>query len=116
MVLAADDNSAVFLLHATLMIPRVAIVPTLDEIQDILIIAGRYITSVSKGVGQWTGGKSKVSNLFFVAFLQRSYLKYSQVFTLYSCENLLWDLRYTYIQTQNAIIIIIRFFCQITSK
>lgn len=48
----------VFLINAVLMIPNVAIKPTLDEIQETLITAGRNITCVSKGVGQWTGGKA----------------------------------------------------------
>ena len=39
------------------MIPNVTIKPTLEEIQEALISAGKFITSVSKGVGQWTGGK-----------------------------------------------------------
>lgn len=48
----------VFLLHATLMIPRVVVRPSLEDVQEALVAAGKLITSVSKGVGQWTGGKS----------------------------------------------------------
>ena len=47
----------VFLLHATLMIPRVVVRPSLEDVQEALIAAGKFITNVSKGIGQWTGGK-----------------------------------------------------------
>lgn len=47
-----------FLLHGVLLIPKVAVQPNLDEVQDALVSAGRMITSVSKGVGQWSGGKT----------------------------------------------------------
>lgn len=65
----SDDSIPVFLLHATLLIPKVTVLPTLDEVQDSLITAGRYITAVSKGVGQWTGGKPKVIVFLFVTLL-----------------------------------------------
>jgi hypothetical protein len=39
------------------MIPRVVVRPSLEDVQDALIAAGKLITNVSKGVGQWTGGK-----------------------------------------------------------
>lgn len=32
--------------------------PTVEEIQEALIIAGRNMTGAAKGVGQWTGGKT----------------------------------------------------------
>lgn len=60
------ESPPVFLLHATLLIPRVTVTPTMDEVQESLVIAGRYITAVSKGVGQWTGGKPKVSFFFII--------------------------------------------------
>ncbi|CAG9558495.1 unnamed protein product [Danaus chrysippus] len=47
-----------FLLQATLMIPNVSVTPTLEEIQEILILAGKHISGLSKGVAQWTGGKT----------------------------------------------------------
>lgn len=50
-------NTPVFLLHATLLIPKVTVLPSLEEIQEALILSGRFITSVSKGVAQWSGGK-----------------------------------------------------------
>jgi dynein heavy chain len=60
----SDSDSAeamnvlpVFLLHATLMIPRVVVRPSLEDVQEALIAAGKFITNVSKGIGQWTGGK-----------------------------------------------------------
>lgn len=39
------------------MIPNVAIRPSLEELQDALIQAGKNITGVAKGVGQWNSGK-----------------------------------------------------------
>lgn len=44
------------------MIPKVAIQPTLDDIQEVLILAGKNIAAVSKGVAQWCGGKPRVCN------------------------------------------------------
>ncbi|XP_017781875.1 PREDICTED: dynein heavy chain 5, axonemal [Nicrophorus vespilloides] len=52
-----ETRSPVFILEAILMIPKVSIQPNLEDVQEILIMAGKLITSVSKGVGQWTGGK-----------------------------------------------------------
>lgn len=47
----------IFLVHSTLMIPNIAIRPTLDDLQDALIGAGKNITGVAKGVAQWNTGK-----------------------------------------------------------
>ena len=52
-----QNSKPVFLLHATLMIPKVVVRPSLEEVQDALVAAGKFITGVSKGIGQWTGGK-----------------------------------------------------------
>ncbi|XP_049782831.1 dynein axonemal heavy chain 5 [Schistocerca cancellata] len=49
----------VFLLNATLMIPKVVVRPSLEDVQDALATAGKNISSVAKGVGQWTGGQSQ---------------------------------------------------------
>nr|XP_022920640.1 dynein heavy chain 5, axonemal [Onthophagus taurus] len=54
-----SQDGPVFILNAVLMIPKVAIQPPLDDVQEVLILAGKHITSVSKGVAQWTGGKPK---------------------------------------------------------
>jgi len=43
--------------HISLVIPNVAVKPNLDEVQEALTNAGRNISSVARGVGQWTGGK-----------------------------------------------------------
>ncbi|XP_060809519.1 dynein axonemal heavy chain 5 [Amyelois transitella] len=57
-----SQKKPIFLLHATLMIPNVSVKPTLDEIQEVLTLAGRHISGLAKGVAQWTGGKtSRVS-------------------------------------------------------
>lgn len=52
-----EKYKPIFLVHSTLMIPNVAIRPTLDELQDALIAAGKNITGVAKGVAQWSSGK-----------------------------------------------------------
>lgn len=54
-----QSSKPVFLLHATLMIPNVVVRPSLEEVQEALVTAGRSITSVAKGVAQWTGGKNQ---------------------------------------------------------
>lgn len=43
------------------MIPNVSIRPNLDELQEVLILVGKNITGVSKGVAQWTSGKENVN-------------------------------------------------------
>ncbi|CAH4038579.1 unnamed protein product [Pieris brassicae] len=48
----------IFLLHAALVIPNVLVKPTLEEIQEVLVLAGKHISGLSKGVAQWTGDKS----------------------------------------------------------
>lgn len=53
------SQKPVFLLNAMLMIPNVVVRPSLDEVQEALIVAGKNITGVSKGVGQWTGGQNQ---------------------------------------------------------
>lgn len=58
----ADDDELstkkpIFALHAQLQIPNVVIKPNLDELQEILISAGKNITGIAKGVAQWTSGK-----------------------------------------------------------
>lgn len=52
-----SNSKPVFLLHASLMIPNIAVKPSLEEVQEALVTAGKNITSVAKGVAQWTGGK-----------------------------------------------------------
>lgn len=39
------------------MIPNVTIRPSLEELQEALVTAGKNITGVAKGVGQWNSGK-----------------------------------------------------------
>lgn len=58
----ADDDETlikkpVFALYAQLQIPNVVIKPNLEELQEILITAGRNISGIAKGVAQWTSGK-----------------------------------------------------------
>lgn len=66
----------IFLVHSTLMIPNVAIRPTLDELQEALITAGKNITGVAKGVAQWTSGKEvSGQNFSFNSFLNFFFFK-----------------------------------------
>lgn len=52
-------KKSVFLLNAILMIPNISIRPTLDELQDALVQAGKTVTGVSKGVAQWTTSRGE---------------------------------------------------------
>lgn len=54
----------VFVINAVLLIPKVSIQPSLEEVQEALVQAGKNITCVAKGVGQWTGGRPVVSYNF----------------------------------------------------
>lgn len=47
----------VFAIYAQLQIPNVIIKPNLEELQEIIITAGKNITGIAKGVAQWTSGK-----------------------------------------------------------
>lgn len=47
----------IFSVHAKLMIPNIVIRPTLEDVQDALVQAGKNIVGVSKGVAQWSSGK-----------------------------------------------------------
>ncbi|KAL9890241.1 LOW QUALITY PROTEIN: dynein axonemal heavy chain 1 [Glossina fuscipes fuscipes] len=75
-----DENDGasrkpIFALYAQLQIPSVVIKPNLDELQEILITAGKNITGIAKGVAQWTSGKENPVDLrekidfFFVLFV-----------------------------------------------
>lgn len=63
-----NHMTPVFLIHSKLMIPNIVIRPTLDELQEALIIAGRNITSVAKGVAQWASEKEVVSYVCLFIF------------------------------------------------
>lgn len=69
---AAEKLKPIYLVHSTLMIPNIAIRPTLDDLQEALITAGKNITGVSKGVAQWTSGKEV--NVFFLVFWKLFFL------------------------------------------
>lgn len=78
MVLEESEGFPVFILHSVLMIPKVSIQPSLDEVQDILIRAGKTITGVAKGVGQWTAGRPQVS--YVLVFSATPYNKNLKLF------------------------------------
>lgn len=52
-------KKSVFLLNAILMIPNISIRPTLDELQEALVTAGKTVTGVSKGVSQWNSRENQ---------------------------------------------------------
>ncbi|VEN47384.1 unnamed protein product, partial [Callosobruchus maculatus] len=52
-----SERTPVFKINSVLIIPKVGIQPTLDEVQEVLVRVGKNIVSVSKGVGQWTAGE-----------------------------------------------------------
>lgn len=56
--LLESAKKPIFLLQVALMIPNVSVKPTLEEIQEALVAAGKHIAGLSKGVAQWSGGKS----------------------------------------------------------
>lgn len=39
------------------MIPSIVIRPGVDELQELMIQAGKTMVGVAKGVGQWSGNK-----------------------------------------------------------
>lgn len=53
-------KKSVFLLNAILMIPNISIRPTLDELQEALVQAGKTVTGVSKGVSQWNSRENQL--------------------------------------------------------
>lgn len=55
----------IFMVHSILMIPNIVIRPTLDEVQEALVTAGKNITGVAKGVAQWSSGKDVSEINFF---------------------------------------------------
>ena len=46
-------SSIVFILTAYLSIPDIEVRPAIDEVQSVLVQAGKIILSVSKGVATW---------------------------------------------------------------
>lgn len=72
-----EKYKPIYLVHSTLMIPNIVIRPTLDELQDALITAGKNITGVAKGVAQWSSGKEVCNTsrcIFIYLFYFHSFL------------------------------------------
>lgn len=53
------SQKPIFKLNAILMIPSIAIRPSLDDLQEALVQAGKNIAGVSKGVAQWNSGRDE---------------------------------------------------------
>lgn len=72
----SEYNEPLFIVHAILNIPNICLKPKLDEVQEALVIASKHITGVSRGVGQWTGAKTKqvcLSMIFLFFYTIRTY-------------------------------------------
>ncbi|XP_057691021.1 dynein axonemal heavy chain 5 isoform X3 [Corythoichthys intestinalis] len=54
-----NSQQAIFKVNVILSIPNIAIVPTLEDVQQALNRAVEYVVSVSKGIGQWN--KERIS-------------------------------------------------------
>lgn len=66
LIIQGGKSDPILMVNAVLLIPNVAVRPSLDDIQEAVVSVGRLMTSVSKGVGQWTGGKGpQVSQWYF---------------------------------------------------
>lgn len=50
-------DSPIFAVNAILMIPSIVIRPGINELQELMIQAGKMMVGVSKGVSQWSGNK-----------------------------------------------------------
>lgn len=48
------------------MIPSIVIRPSINELQELMIQAGKLMLGVSKGVGQWSGNKKTKVRLYYV--------------------------------------------------
>lgn len=75
----SEKLKPIFLVHSTLMIPNIVIRPTLDDLQEALITAGKNITGVAKGVAQWSSGK-EVEQITFLIFLFFNFTQFKQIF------------------------------------
>ena len=51
--LVTEPGQTSFILRTQLSIPSVEVVPSMEEVQNILSVAGKIIISVTKGVRQW---------------------------------------------------------------
>lgn len=60
------EGVPLFHLNAILKIPNIVVQPDLDEIQDCLILAGKRMSDVSKGVAQWSIGKPQQVYFFYL--------------------------------------------------
>ncbi|XP_077430963.1 dynein axonemal heavy chain 5 isoform X2 [Vanacampus margaritifer] len=55
----SNGHQAIFIVNVNLSIPNIAIIPTLEDVQQALNKAVECVVSVSKGVGQWN--KERIS-------------------------------------------------------
>jgi len=48
------------------MIPSIVIRPDINELQELMIQAGKMMVGVAKGVGQWSGNKKMKVRLMMI--------------------------------------------------
>lgn len=56
MYLFSGENP-IFEVQAILKVPAIVIRPDINELQELMVQAGKMMVGVSKGVGQWSGNK-----------------------------------------------------------
>uniref|UniRef100_A0A2S2PXW6 Dynein heavy chain 5, axonemal n=1 Tax=Sipha flava TaxID=143950 RepID=A0A2S2PXW6_9HEMI len=56
-----QGENPIFEVQAILMVPSIVIRPDINELQDIMVQAGKLMVGVSRGVGQWSGNKKTKS-------------------------------------------------------
>ena len=57
------NGKIIFLLKTVLNLPHVEVVPSIEDIQNMLSTSGKIIISITKGVGQWRQIKNKVGKV-----------------------------------------------------
>lgn len=68
------------------MIPSVLVKPNLDDVQESLMIAGKTIAGVAKGVAQWDGGNKEAksekvkSEKLIISMKMTYHLKLTRIF------------------------------------
>lgn len=59
-----SGENPIFEVHAILMIPSIVIRPSINELQELMVQAGKLMIGVAKGVGQWAGNKKTKVRLY----------------------------------------------------
>lgn len=65
------------------MIPSIVIRPSINELQDIMIQAGKMMVGVAKGVGQWSGNKKTKVSLPYKITYEKKHKHYDRRHKIY---------------------------------